>query len=278
MSLVPERYAVIGNPIAHSQSPRIHAAFAQQTGQCLIYERILGDTESFAVQVREFFNAGGRGLNVTLPFKVAAWQLANHCSGRAAIAEAANTLVYNGDGTIFADNTDGPGIVRDLVCNYGVHFSEMSILLIGAGGAARGVIYALLEQKPRSLFVVNRTAIKAHALVAKLLAYSAFNSSIRAGGLENIDGLCFDLVINATSASINGVVPVLPDGCVKSGGIVYDMFYSTQLTAFMQWGIEQGASLVVDGLGMLVEQAAESFLLWRGVRPDTGVVLKMLRT
>lgn len=277
MNLTPDRYAVIGNPIAHSKSPLIHAAFAEQTGQLLVYERILGTVDSFATQVHEFFNNGGCGLNVTLPFKQAAWQLADACSDRVAMAEAANTLVYTPEGKIFADNTDGLGIVRDLVHNYGVNLNGQSILLIGAGGAARGVLHALLEQNPKQLFIVNRTAAKAYALVAQLSNNLKFHSQVEAGNLDAVQDKSFDLIINATSASLAGVVPALPTDCLIPGGVVYDMFYATEPTAFIQWGIQQGASLAVDGLGMLVEQAAESFLLWRGVRPNTDTVLKMFR-
>lgn len=272
----PDHYAVIGNPIQHSKSPDIHRAFAAQTCQNLEYGRILGSAEHFISQVREFFANGGKGLNVTLPFKQQAWLMADQHSPRVKLAEAANTLLQLSNGAIFADNTDGTGLMRDLVFNNGVIIEDRSVLLLGAGGAARGVLEALLKQQPKRLWIANRTGAKAEALAARLTV-SGFTGNIGGGGLDSLNSKVFDCIINATAAGVSGQIPVIPDGCLRSEGIVYDMFYADTPTTFVRWGQEHGASLVLDGLGMLVEQAAEAFLLWRGVRPDTKAVLRMLR-
>lgn len=274
---IKDRYAVIGNPIHHSKSPYIHTMFATQTGQILEYGRILGDTENFAIQVQDFFNNGGKGLNVTLPFKLDAWRLADQCSDRANHAQAANTLMLMSDGKIFADNTDGLGLIRDLVHNYKIVLKERAILLLGAGGAAHGVINSIIEQEPEYVFIVNRTSSKAITLANKVIFNSKSVKKIYGGGFDAIKNNNFDIIINATSAGLTGQMPELPEKCLIKGGIVYDMLYADQSTPCMRWGLEHGANLAVDGLGMLIEQAAESFSLWRGVRPDTNIVLQALR-
>jgi len=268
-----DRYAVIGNPIEHSRSPAIHAAFAAQTGQDMAYERLLGDLEDFEGDVRGFFEAGGRGLNVTVPFKERAFRLAAHLSERAGLARAVNTLLPDPDGQLRGDNTDGVGLVTDLGCNHRFDFAGARILLVGAGGAARGVIGPLLENRPAQLVIANRTADKA----LRLAAETATLGPVLGCGLDELAGRRFDLVVNATAAGLRGGVPALPEDCLADGGWTYDMMYASEPTAFVQWGQAHGAARALDGLGMLVEQAAESFWLWRGVRPDTEPVIGMLR-
>ena len=270
-----DRYAVIGNPIEHSKSPRIHRAFAGQTGEDLVYERLLGDPEHFAEDVRRFLESGGKGLNVTVPFKEDAWRLADELTPRARSAGAVNTLVLRSDGTLLGDNTDGVGLVRDLTQNQGFDFHGQRILLLGAGGAARGVVRPLLEQRPASLVIANRTARKAQELAAEL---QGFGVEVRGIGLDELDGQRFDLIINATAAGLEGKVPPIPPQCLASGGWIYDMMYGSEPTAFVRWGERHGAARALDGLGMLVEQAAESFRVWRGVHPATEAVIEELRS
>ncbi len=267
------RYAVIGNPIAHSKSPLIHAAFACQTGQDLAYGRVLGDPADFAGEVHRFFADGGLGLNVTVPFKEAAWTLANERSARAETAGAVNTLIRLTDGRLRGDNTDGVGLVRDLAVNQGFRFAGTRVLLLGAGGAARGVLQPLLESGPDRLLIANRTAAKASALAA----LGAPLGPVQGCGLDELAGERFELIVNATSAGLAGGVPAIPEGCLAPGGWTYDMLYGDVETPFSRWGRTCGAERTLDGLGMLVEQAAESFRLWRGVRPETAPVMEMLR-
>lgn len=270
-----DQYAVIGNPIAHSKSPAIHAAFAAQTGQDLNYGRILGDLEDFAGDVRGFFAGGGKGLNVTVPFKEQAWELADQLSSRAAAAAAVNTLTPMADGSIAGENTDGVGLVTDLGCNHRFNFSDSRVLLLGAGGASRGVLKPLLEQGLGELVIANRTAGKARALAREAAALG----TVTGCGLDELAGTGYDLIINGTAAGMSGRVPDIPASCLLSGGWVYDMMYdASKPTAFVSWGQQHGAARALDGLGMLVEQAAESFYLWRGVRPDTETVIRQLRT
>ncbi|SDX58372.1 shikimate dehydrogenase [Thiocapsa roseopersicina] len=270
---MPDRYAVIGNPIAHSKSPLIHAAFARATGQDLDYGRILGDPDDFPGEVRRFLASGGRGLNVTVPFKEAAWALADERSQRAEIAGAVNTLIRLDDGRLRGDNTDGVGLVRDLADNHGFRFPGMQVLLLGAGGAARGVLVPLLESGLVRLVIANRTPGKAQ----QLANLGAPFGPAQAYGFDALDGEHFDLIINATSAGLSDAVPAIPEDCLASGGWTYDMLYADTPTAFRRWGQTHGAARALDGLGMLIEQAAESFWLWRGVRPDTAAVIAMLR-
>jgi shikimate dehydrogenase len=268
-----DRYAVIGNPIEHSKSPRIHQLFAAQTGQDILYERLLGDLEDFSGDVRDFFRAGGKGLNITVPFKEQACQLADRASPRAEAAGAVNTLILEQDGRLLGDNTDGVGLITDLGCNHRFHFAGANLLLVGAGGAARGVARPLLQQGVARLVIANRTAQRAIDLADSL----GDPSRVQGVGLDGIPELAFDLIVNATAASISGSLPQLPPDRLASGGWVYDMMYGGQPTAFVRWGMEQQAARSLDGLGMLVEQAAESFFLWRGVRPDTEPVITELR-
>lgn len=268
-----DRYAVIGNPIAHSRSPEIHAAFAAQTGEDIRYDRILGDLEDFAGDVRDFVTAGGKGLNVTVPFKERAWEVADELSARAELAGAVNTLIVLAGGRLRGDNTDGVGLVRDLGCNHRFNFNGADILLLGAGGAARGVVQPLLDEKPASLTIGNRTASRAMDLAA---AFARFGP-VTGCGLEALASRRFDLIINGTAAGLKGKIPAIPDDCLAPDGWTYDMMYASEPTAFARWGLDHGAARALDGLGMLVEQAAESFFLWRGKRPDTEPVIRSLR-
>lgn len=267
-----DRYAVVGNPIGHSKSPRIHAEFARQTGQKLIYEAILAPLDGFAATADAFRTAGGCGLNVTVPFKQEAWQYASTLTERARLAAAVNTLKFDGE-TVLGDNTDGAGLVRDITANLGFAINGRRILLMGAGGAARGVLHPLLEQKPASLVVANRTAEKAVQLAAHFAPYGP----VAGNGYEVLTGQAFDLVINATSASLSDALPPLPAGVFAPGSLAYDMMYGKGLTPFLGFARDQGAAILADGLGMLVEQAAESFFLWRGIRPDSRPVIELLR-
>ena len=273
---MPDRYAVIGNPIAHSKSPLIHAAFARQTGQDLTYGRILGHAEDFREEVRRFFAERGRGLNVTVPFKERAWALADERGPRAETAGAVNTLIPLSEGRLRGDNTDGVGLVRDLEENNGFSFKGKRVLLLGAGGASRGVVRPLLETGLKALVIGNRTVAKALELAASAVTLGP----VRGCGLSDLGAIVnggFDLIVNGTSAGLSGEVPALPGGCLAPGGWIYDMLYGDQPTAFCRWGASRGAARVLDGLGMLVEQAAESFWLWRGLRPSTAPVIAMLR-
>ena len=267
---MPDSYAVIGNPVAHSQSPRIHAEFARQTGQDLVYDRLLAPSDGFVATANAFRASGGSGLNVTVPFKGEAFRLANRLSERARAAGAVNTLKFEAD-TIHGDNTDGAGLVNDLTRNLRYAVAGARVLLLGAGGAARGVIKPLLEQKPGQLTLANRSVDK-----AQLLAQS-FNGAFEACGYAALAGRQFDLVINATSASLSGELPLLPPGVFAQSALAYDMMYGKWETPFLGLARAAGATSLADGLGMLAEQAAESFYFWRGVRPDTTPVLKLLR-
>jgi shikimate dehydrogenase len=300
-----DRYAVIGNPIAHSKSPLIHAAFAQQTGQDLEYDRVLTAPDDFADCVRRFFADGGRGLNVTVPFKELAWQLADERSPRAEMAGAVNTLIPVPGATpgvtpnatpeatsdlkpaltagaipavrLRGDNTDGVGLIKDLGANHGFDFAGRRVLLLGAGGAARGVLRPLLETGVAELVIANRTAAKAQALAALLGGQTAGMIRVCGCGLADLGPTGFDLIINATSAGLKGAVPAIPARCLAAAAWTYDMLYGDVPTPFCRWGLAQGAVRAIDGLGMLVEQAAESFRLWRGVSPQTAPVIEMLR-
>src|SRR5512140_824266 len=267
---MPDQYAVIGNPVAHSKSPLIHAEFARQTGQDLVYGTLLAPKDAFAATVDAFRARGGRGLNVTLPFKGEACRYASVVSARARAAQAANTLKFDG-AAIVADNTDGAGLVNDLLDNLGFAIAGRRILLLGAGGAARGVVEPLLQQRPAQFMLANRTPGKAQQLAQSV------HGAIEAGAYAALAGRQFDLVINATSASLVGELPPLPPGVFARGALAYDMMYGRGETPFLAFAREQGAALSADGLGMLVEQAAESFFIWRGVRPDAAAVLQLLR-
>jgi len=265
-----DRYAVIGNPIAHSKSPDIHAIFARQTGQSMSYERLLAPLDGFAATVRQFVAQGGKGANVTVPFKLEAFDMASDLTARAKFAGAVNTLKFEGK-AIFGDNTDGVGLITDIVRNASRSIKGKRVLLLGAGGAARGVMLPLIEQEPSELVIANRSLDKAVDLARQFSA----GSSIQVSSFSGLKGQ-FDLVINATSASLDGDVPPVPATVYGADTLALDMVYGDQPTRFMTAAAQHGAA-VRDGFGMLVEQAAESFFIWRGVRPDTRLVFAAFR-
>lgn len=265
-----DRYCVFGNPVSHSKSPAIHAAFAAQTGDAIEYTAIEAPLDDFAGAWQRFIADGGRGANVTVPFKEEAFRLCATLSQRAQRAGAVNTLLLGKNGLTYGDTTDGIGLVRDLK-HHGVKLAGVKILVLGAGGAVRGILEPLLAEGPASLLVANRTAAKAEALAEDFRKLGV----IEGGGFDAVDG-AFDLVINGTSASLAGDLPPLPDSLFAEGATAYDMMYGAERTVFLRWSEERGAHCL-DGLGMLVEQAAESFFQWRSKRPDTAPVLEMLR-
>jgi shikimate dehydrogenase len=271
-----DRYAVIGNPVAHSKSPLIHAEFARRTGQDMSYGKLLAAPGAFADTVLRFRDQGGRGLNVTVPFKLEAFDLADPAP-RALLAQAVNTLGFIGE-KIIGDNTDGVGLVRDIENNLGFALAGKRVLLMGAGGAARGVLYPLLERAPAQLVLANRSADKAQRLVAGVRVRRADSIPVSSSTYEALADCAFDVVINATAASLAGEVPPLPPGVFAGDALAYDMMYASGLTPFLKFAQAQGVRSLADGLGMLVEQAAESFLLWRAIRPDTRGVAEMLRS
>lgn len=269
-----DTYAVFGNPVAHSKSPQIHAAFAVQTGETIIYDRVLAPLKDFPGAVRSFVGKGGRGFNVTLPFKEEAWRMARRRSARAEKAGAVNTVLVDHDGQLSGDNTDGAGLVRDITHNLGWPLRGQRILVLGAGGAVRGVLSPLLAEQPKLVVIANRTAEKAAAL-ARLFADEG---AVAGGGYDALaDEHAFDIIINGSSASIAGELPPVPAGAINGNTRCYDMMYGRQETVFNRWAREQGAAVCADGLGMLVEQAAEAFFVWRGKRPETAPVLAEIR-
>ena len=271
-----DRYAVVGNPVAHSKSPEIHAAFARQTGQDIAYSRLLAPRDGFRSTIESFRASGGQGVNVTVPFKLEAFALADDVSQRARDAEAANFLCFE-HGRVRADNTDGIGLTRDIVHNLGFGIAGKRVLLLGAGGAARGVLTPLLEYGPGLLTIANRTVEKALRLAETFRHKMVAESSVLCGlGFDELGGHHFDLVINATSTSLQGALPPLPSDAFAGGAVAYDMMYGKTPTPFLAFAAAHGVK-TSDGLGMLVEQAAESFLLWRGVRPETAPVIALLR-
>jgi shikimate dehydrogenase len=267
-----ERYAVIGNPVAHSQSPFIHAEFARVENRSIRYERLQAALDRFVDVVSAFAKTGGCGLNVTLPFKGEAVRYATELSERARVAQAVNTLTFR-DGAVLGDNTDGVGLVRDIVDNLDFPIADKHVLILGAGGAVRGVLGPLLEEHPASMTIANRTLIKAEALVHHFAPLGV----CRAVSYEQLDGQHFDIVINGTSSSLNNELPPIPHGLFTARTLAYDMVYSSGLTMFLQRAQSENAGMLADGLGMLVEQAAESFYLWHGVKPETRKVTNMLR-
>lgn len=267
---MPDLYAVFGNPIEHSKSPDIHHAFAEQTQQNLAYEKRLAPLGEFAPAVRAFLSEGGQGANVTVPFKHDAYELVDELSDLAKRAGAVNTLELLDDGRLKGHNTDGLGLLRDLTVNIGVELAGKRVLLLGAGGAAKGVVQPLLEHKPAKLIISNRTKEKGLVL-AREFADLGFTC---ATGFDELKDKPFDVVINATSASLAGDVPPINPGVIASHTVCYDMMYSQEPTAFLRWCAEQGATQLHDGIGMLIEQAAEAFAIWRGVRPDTQPLIR----
>ena len=270
-----DRYVVLGNPVAHSQSPFIHAEFARQTGEPVTYGRLHCELGAFADTVRAFAEGGGRGCNITVPFKFEAPALAAVVTPRAALAQAANILRFDGGGWL-ADNTDGVGLLRDIEQHAGLPLAGRRVLLVGAGGAAAGVLGPLLEARPAELAVVNRTAERAQALVERH-ADVARLAGVRLGAAPlEAPGAGFDLVINASASSLQGAAVPVPASVLAPGALAIDLMYGTAAAPFLEWARQAGA-VGRDGLGMLVEQAAEAFFVWRGVRPLTPPVLTALR-
>jgi shikimate dehydrogenase len=268
-----DRYGVVGHPVGHSWSPFIHGLFARDTGQAMSYRLYDFTPEEFAARVREFFTQGGRGLNITVPHKIAAVEIASALTTRATHAGAVNTLAMQKDGTILGDNTDGAGLVRDLCDNLGLVIIRRRILIVGAGGATRGVIAPLLALEPAQVLIANRTAARAQDLAqvfAKL-------GPVQGVGIRDITGGPFDLIINATSASLSGDLPPMSHSVVGTETVCYDMAYGKTDTPFVQWSLKHGCARAVQGWGMLVEQAAESFRVWRGMKPGTASVLTALK-
>lgn len=261
---------MIGNPIGHSKSPRIHALFAEQTGEAVHYGRLWAPREEFRAVAEAFFCGGGGGLNITVPFKEDAWQFASKLSERARVAGAVNTLSCEKEGLLWGDNTDGIGLLRDLRDNLKVEVCQRRVLILGAGGAARGIMAELLAEKPVEMVLANRTPQRADEVAGRF-------AGVQPCGLDNIQGRHFDVVINTTAAGLQGEMPDLPKDLLQPGGCCYDLVYADTDTPFMSWARNHAAGKVADGLGMLIEQAAESFYIWRGIRPATAPVIEVLR-
>ncbi|MBC8210763.1 MAG: shikimate dehydrogenase [Gammaproteobacteria bacterium] len=273
-----DRYAVVGNPIKHSLSPQIHTQFASETGQSLEYLALELDNDHFEEQIRQLIVSGYKGVNVTVPFKEKAWAMTDRLSPRAKDAGAVNTLIFQQDGQIAGDNTDGIGLTRDMITNHKILIRHRKVLVLGAGGAVRGVLGPLLSQKPELLTIANRTLERAETLVDQFTESYLESTDLNACAYQELGRDKFDLIINGTSAGLNNEVPPLPDDILGINSICYDMMYNTrQPTAFVKWAQERGALRAFDGLGMLVEQAAEAFFIWRGVRPDTTQLMTDLR-
>jgi len=271
----PVRLAVVGNPVAHSRSPQIHARFAAVSGHAVDYSRIESPLDGFAATLRAFADAGARGCNVTVPFKGEAFAACARLSERARRAEAVNTIMFEAGGW-FGDNTDGAGLVRDIELNAGVTLRGKRVLVLGAGGAAAGALDPLLAARPAALVVANRTPAKAQSLIERFAANAArLDVPLSATALET-PGADFDVLINATAASLQAAVPPLPAGTLRPGGLALDMMYGAAALPFLRWARAQGA-VARDGLGMLVEQAAEAYFVWMGVRPGTFQLLTELR-
>lgn len=268
-----DRYAVFGNPIAHSKSPQIHTEFAQQTEQDLSYKALLAPVDAFAESFNEFLQQQGKGANITVPFKQDAYERAESLTPRAQRAGAVNTLWQDEQGVVHGDTTDGVGLVRDLTQNQQLDLKGKHILILGAGGAVRGVIEPILAEQPAQLVIANRTVSKAEQLAELFADFGA----IVGCGFADLSGQQFDVVVNGTAASLAGDLPPLPDDLLAEGAACYDMMYSKETTVFNLWALDHGAAKAIDGLGMLVEQAAESFKIWRGVQPKTDQVMAQLR-
>ena len=269
-----DQYLVIGNPIAHSKSPAIHAQFAAQTAQHMSYQALMAPLDGFAASVHAYRLAGGKGANVTVPFKLEAYAIATHLTARAEAAGAVNTLKFEGE-QILGDNTDGVGLVADITRNAGATFQNKRVLLLGAGGAARGVLMPILLEQPNELVIANRTLAKAQQLLELAHSHGVDTVSVSISDWAQLSGE-FDIIINATSASLSDEVPPVSPALFTASTLAYDMMYGAAPTAFLRFSDNAGAQSR-DGLGMLVEQAAEAFYGWRGVRPETSSVLKALR-
>jgi len=269
------RYAVAGNPVEHSQSPFIHAQFAKATGEPVDYERLLCPLSAFEPTLRRFADSGASGCNVTVPFKFDAFRLAARRSERAELAQAANLLRFDKDGW-FADNTDGAGLARDIEHNAGVALTGRRLLMVGAGGAAAGALGPLIDARPTEIVIANRTLARAHDLVARHATTAAAHGVRLAAASLDDPGQAFDVVVNASASSLQGDAVPVPPGVLRAGTLALDMMYGPAAQGFLDWAAAHGAT-ARDGLGMLVEQAAEAFFVWRGVRPETAAVLAALR-
>ena len=271
---ISDQYAVFGQPIKHSKSPRIHQMFAEQTGQALNYSAQEVSAGQFITAANAFFAQDGKGLNCTVPLKELAWTYADRKTERAELSKAVNTLALQANGSVLGDNTDGCGLITDLISNHGIVLANRRILILGAGGASRGIIGPLLEQSPHSLVIANRTIDKA----VKLASEFHNIGRVTACGYTELNNQQYDLILNATSASLSDCVPPLPEFLIAENGICYDLAYGNQPTPFVRWGLEHKATKSLDGLGMLVEQAAEAFFIWRGIRPATKAVIELLNS
>jgi shikimate dehydrogenase len=269
-----DSYAVFGHPINHSKSPRIHQLFAEQTQQSLTYTAQDVPAESFNSAINTFFELGGKGINCTVPLKELAWQRADTLSKRAQFSKAVNTLALQDDGTLLGDNTDGLGLVADLTINHAIPLLNSRILILGAGGASRGIIEPLMEQSPSLIVIANRTVEKAITLSTEFSQLGNISGS----AYDGIKNQQFDLILNATSASLTGELPPLMDTLLAKNGCCYDLAYGNKPTPFVNWGKSHGAEKSLDGLGMLVEQAAEAFYIWRGIRPETSNIIELLNS
>jgi len=268
-----DNYCVMGNPVAHSKSPQIHTAFAEQTQHNIFYQAIHIDDGKFIAALKEFQAQGGKGLNITVPFKGDAWEISENRSNRSERALAVNTISFDDAGKITGDNTDGVGLIRDLTINHDISIKDKDILILGAGGAVRGILDPFFDKEVGRITIANRTVNRAEELADMF----SDRGDISTCGFDELAGSGFDIIINGTSASLQGEVPPLPENLLNDNACCYDMMYSMSDTPFVSWAKAQGATKASDGLGMLVEQAAESFFIWRGVRPETRQVIDALR-
>ena len=268
-----DNYCVMGNPITHSKSPHIHKAFAEQTQQNIFYQAIHVDDGKFIAALKEFQAQGGKGLNITVPFKGDAWEISENRNNRSERALAVNTISFDDAGKITGDNTDGVGLIRDLTINLEISIKDKDILILGAGGAVRGILDPLFDKEAGRITIANRTVRRAEELADMF----SDRGDILTCRFDELAGSGFDIIINGTSASLQGEVPPLPENLLNDNACCYDMMYSMSDTPFVSWAKAQGATKASDGLGMLVEQAAESFFIWRGVRPETRQVIDALR-
>jgi shikimate dehydrogenase len=266
-------YAVFGNPVKHSKSPQIHSLFAEQTGIDLNYQAIEVPIDYFSKYVKFFSSQGGKGLNITVPFKEEAFSICSTLTQRAKLSGSVNTIWFDEDKNIYGDTTDGIGLINDITTNYSIDINNKSILILGAGGSVKAILEPLCKQTPKQIIIVNRTVSRAEQLAETFSG----QGNIKACSYAELSNDSFDLIINGTSLSLAGELPPIPATVIKNNSCCYDLMYSDTNTVFMEWAIEQGASKVIDGLGMLVEQAAESFFIWHGVKPDTIPVIKSLR-
>ena len=269
-----DNYAVIGNPVAHSKSPQIHSAFAQQQGTIINYQRILADESNFTTTIKEFNRNGGLGVNITVPFKVLAYEQCSQLNNYARSAKAVNTISFDEQGNWIGANTDGIGLLTDLQSNLNAEIKQKRVLILGAGGATRGILLPLLQQAPANITIANRTVEKAQQLAKEFSGFGPINQC----EFNQLGSTPFDIIINATSASLENQVPPISTATISLNTLCYDLAYSDTDTAFLHWARAQNAGRLSDGLGMLIEQAAESYFIWRGFRPDTSKIFELLRS